>query len=66
MCFGGGSPAPPVIMQPPTGEDPEVQDAMRKERELARRRASRQSTILTGPSGLGGDNSGNKKTLLGG
>lgn len=62
MCGGGGR-SVPAAMPAPTTEDPEVQEAMRKERELARRRLSRQSTILTGP---GGDTTGQKKTLLGG
>jgi len=61
MCGGGGSPAP--LAPPPAVEDPEVQAAIRKERELARRRAGRQSTILTSAAGV--LDSG-KKTLLGG
>lgn len=65
MC-GGGSPPPVQAVAPaPTVEDPEVQEAIRKEKELARRRMGRQNTILTGPGGLGGETSG-KKTLLGG
>jgi len=63
MCFGG---SPKVMPAPsaPTGEDPEVQEAIRKQRELMMRRRGRASTIKTGPAGLmAGDN---KKTLLGG
>ena len=48
----------------PDAADPEVEEAKRKERELARRRGGRSGTILTGPSGL--DDSTDKKTLLGG
>ena len=67
MCGGGGSPPPPAPVEPaPTVTDPDVQEAIRKERELARRRTSRQNTILTGPSGLIGDSPAQKKTLLGG
>ena len=62
MCGGGGgyvAPAPAV----PKTSDAEVQAAMEKERELARLRKGRSSTILT--SGLGLENTG-KATLLGG
>jgi len=59
---GGGYAAP--VTAAPTVDDPEVEEAKRKERELARRRGGRSGTILTGPSGL--DDSTDKKTLLGG
>lgn len=58
--FGGGQ----KVQAAPTVEDPAVQEAKRKERELARRRTGRSSTILTGPAGLS-ENTG-KKTTLGG
>jgi hypothetical protein len=44
--------------------DPEVAAAVEREKELARLRKGRQSTILTSPSGVL-DNSGGKKVLLG-
>jgi len=62
-CFGGGggyvAPAP----APPQKSDADVQAAMEKERALARLRKGRSSTILT--SGLGLEDAGTKKTLLG-
>lgn len=63
MCFGGGGgySAPP-IQAAPRYSDKEIEAAMAKERELARRRRGRQSTILTL---LTGDYEGEKKTLLG-
>ena len=64
MCGGGGggyvAPAPAV----PKTSDTEVQAAMEKERELARLRKGRRSTILT--SGLVGLENTGKATLLGG
>jgi hypothetical protein len=63
-CFGGGgSSAAPVTTAAPSKSDSEVQAAMEKERTLARLRKGRSSTILT--SGLGLDDGGGKKTLLG-
>ena len=65
MCFGGSkSPAPAPA--PPSVTDPEVEDAMRKEREWMRRRRGRRSTILTGAQGLGGGDNEKAKTTLGG
>lgn len=63
MCFGGGSPAVAPIAAAPKESDADVQAAMEKERQLARLRKGRSSTILT--SGLGVDDSSSKKTLLG-
>lgn len=69
------APAPaPVVQQPATPKEeeivveapettPAVQEARRKERELARRRRGRSSTLLTGPAGLTEES--DKKTLLG-
>lgn len=62
MC--GGAPQPEPYIPPAKKEDPEVQEAIRKERELAMKRRGRAATILTDPSGL--DSGGGKKTLLGG
>lgn len=62
MC--GGSPKVQPYVAPPKETDPAVQEAIRKERELAMRRRGRQSTILSGGAGL--VDSGTKKTLLGG
>lgn len=57
------SPPPPAPV--PTGDDPAVQDARRKEREAAQRRKGRASTILTNP--LGDTSSAQTKvTKLGG
>jgi hypothetical protein len=58
MC--GGSPSLPAYQPPPKESDAAVQEAIRKERELALKRKGRQSTILTD---LGSQNE--KKTLLG-
>lgn len=59
MC---GTRRVPKAPEMPTREDPAVQEAIKRERELARRRRGRRSTILTGPGGVGKDE---KKTLLG-
>lgn len=48
---------------PPSIDDPEVDEAKRKERELNRRRKGRASTILTSPFGIPEDSP--KKTMLG-
>ena len=48
-----------------TATDPEVQEAVRKEKELSRLRKGRKSTLLTGPAGLGDTAPTEKKTLLG-
>lgn len=63
MCFGGGSVAPAVVTPAPKVSDADVQASMEKERALARLRKGRSSTILT--SGLGLEDAGTKKTLLG-
>lgn len=65
--FSFGSSSVPVVqaaVEPPTEDDEEVEEAKRKERELARLRRGRSSTILTSPTGLS-DTTENKKTLLG-
>ncbi|MFH2076211.1 MAG: hypothetical protein ABIJ57_12840 [Pseudomonadota bacterium] len=63
MCFGGGpSYSAPPIQVAPKLSDKEVEAAMARERELARRRKGRRSTILTS---LIGDYEGGKRTLLG-
>jgi hypothetical protein len=65
MCGGlfGGSSKPDLQPLPPApkASDADVEAAAQKERELARLRKSRKSTILTQ---MATDNSGNK-TLLG-
>lgn len=47
MCGGGGMPAIQPAPATPKPADPAVQEAMKKERELALKRKGRQSTILT-------------------
>ena len=68
VCFGGGGSPPPVqqAAPPPATTDPAVEEAKRKERELARLRHNRASTILTNPSGLSDQANTKKATLLGG
>ena len=64
MCFGSPSiPALQPQQKAPKESDPDVQAAMEKEKELARLRRGRASTILTSFTGL--DSTGQKKTLLG-
>ncbi len=45
MCGGGGGSPDPYVA--PTDNSAEVEEAMRKERDLARKRKGRKSTILT-------------------
>jgi len=54
--------APPEA--PPEMTDPEVQEAIEREQELARRRRGRRATILTGPQGIQ-EPDRRQKTLLG-
>lgn len=61
MC--GGSKSPPPLPETPKREDPEVQAAIEKERELALKRRGRRSTILTSP--LQSQYPEGKPTLLG-
>lgn len=63
MCFGGSGRQPVLITEPPKVSDPEVEAALEKERELARRRKGRRSTILTGGQGLVPDEQGGRRTL---
>lgn len=56
-----GSPRVAPAPDPPKREDPMVQEAIEKERELAMRRKGRRSTILTSSQGVQ-----DKGTLLGG
>lgn len=68
MSFGGGgSPAPKPVaaVEPPKVTDPAVQEAIEKEKALARRRKGRGSTLITGTQGLVGEEKAQKKTLLG-
>jgi hypothetical protein len=66
FSFGGASmPAVQPALPAPTVDDPEVEEAKRRERELARRRQGRSGTILTGPTGLS-EQTKDKATLLGG
>ena len=64
MCGGGGGGYVAPAAATPKASNAEVQAAMEKERELARMRKGRSSTILT--SGFGLEDPGTKKTLLGG
>jgi len=66
FAFGGSNPAVAPAPVLPTVTDPEVEEAKRKERELALRRKGRSTTLLTGPAGLTDDPTSQKKTLLGG
>jgi hypothetical protein len=64
---GGGAAAPPqrtLVTEPPKVTDPLVQEAIEKEKALARRRKGRGSTIVTGAQGLP-DTVGQKKEALG-
>ena len=61
MCGGGGQPAVQKFQPAPKQDDPAVQEAIRKERELSMKRKGRASTILT-PMGADGSQ---PKTLLG-
>lgn len=69
-CFGGGggggyvAPAVAPAVEPPKESDKDVQDALSKERLLARKRRGRKSTILTGALGLA-DEKPQVKSLLG-
>lgn len=62
MCGGGGYHAPKAAAVPEESDE-EVQAALERERELARKRKGRRSTILTSPTGLGDETT--TKTLLG-
>jgi len=65
MC---GTPKRPkmIINQLPSEEDPSVIEAMAKEKELARRRRGRASTLLTGSRGLLQQENIRKTTASGG
>lgn len=60
--FSSSSPDITPVVAAPTKSDAEVQAAIEKERELARRRKGRASTILTSVS----DETLGKSTILGG
>jgi len=64
-CFGGSPsyPPPPPPPPPPTINDAEVEAALKRERELARKRKGRSSTVLTQHFMTGEPT---EKTLLGG
>jgi hypothetical protein len=49
----------------PETTSPEVQEAIERERELARKRRGRRATILTGPRGVTTPATSGVKTLLG-
>ena len=65
--FGGSKvpAAPPAPPPAPTANDPEVQEAIRKERLAQRKRKGAASTILTGELGVMGSPAVSQKTLLG-
>lgn len=58
-------PEPPKPAPVPTAVNPEVIAARQKNISDARRRAARNSSLLTSPYGLDDGTSTNKKTLLG-
>jgi len=61
------SPPPPVPPAPTaTDMSPEVEAARRRQRLVSSRMSGYQSTLLTGPGGLGGNAESEKKKLLGG
>jgi len=71
MCFGGGgsyTPTPPPEV--PTEDSPEMKAAAEKaakdEKDLARKRKGRRSTILTSGLGLEGDPTTRSGQLMGG
>lgn len=59
----GGSPEVPQQPATPKYTDPAVQEAIKKEAELAERRKGRRSTMLTGGMGITADDQ--KRTMLG-
>jgi len=68
MCFKSNTVSAPAIQQapaPPKETDKEIDDVVNKERELARRRKGKKSTILTSGMGLPDTNTGQQKQLLG-
>jgi len=70
VCFGGGGYTPPPPPAVPTEDDPAVkaaaEDAAKKEKDLARKRKGRRSTILTSGLGLSGEASTKYGQLTGG
>jgi hypothetical protein len=58
---GGGKVKKPK--DPPKETDPEVQEAIKKERELSARRRGRRSTMITGSMGLASNEE--RRTMLG-
>lgn len=66
MCGGRPSvPAPVVIPQTPTEQDPAVQASLEAERRRQANALGRQSTLLTGGAGLTTPATTAQKTLLG-
>ena len=59
----GGAPKVKKQPEPPKMTDPAVQEAIKKEEELSKRRKGRGSTILTGAMGLTTDEE--RRTMLG-
>ncbi len=64
MSFGGGAPAPPPPIAPPTRSDEEIQSEARAERLRRSTAQGRTSTIKTGGQGDEGTTEA-VKTLLG-
>ena len=63
------SPSPPPLPAPsatPTDMSPEVSAARKRSRDIANKMQGYQSTLLTGPRGLGGGSDPEKRQLLGG
>ncbi len=68
MCMSKPSMSQPKATQPTittTVDDQEVTDAKEKQRRRALMAAGRQSTLLTGESGVSGAANTSQKTLLG-
>lgn len=66
---GGSSsapPPPPSPMATPSNLSPETDAARRRQANISRQMLGYQSTMLTGPQGLGGSADIQKKELLGG
>lgn len=66
LCSFNSSPAPQPLQPLPTPEDPAIAERKRREREAAKNRKGRGSTIITGGLGDPGEAPVQRPTLLGG